>query len=105
MLDDNKDLSEKIKIVDHYSQKLINFGYSKEKVRDIVRSGLKGIMRKESKRMKLSFKYRGAHETLGDRLSKKLLEATTWCKKGGENEEKEDLVKENKYREGIWKKW
>ena len=62
MLEDNKDSSEKIKIVDHYSQQLINSGYSKEKVRDIVRSGPKGIMRKESKRMKLSFKYRGAHE-------------------------------------------
>ena len=34
-----------------------------------------------------------------------MLEATTWYKEGGGEERIEDEKKENKYKEGAWKKW
>ena len=57
-------------------------------------------MRKESKRKKQSCRYRGAHKTLQEKLSKKLLEATTWYKDGEERGQDEDSIKENKYKDG-----
>ena len=105
MLDDHIDIEEKINIIDHFSQQLVNSGYSKDKIREIICSGLKGIMRKERERKERNSRYRGAHETLGDRLNKKLLEATTWYKEGGGEERIMDEIKENKYKEGAWKGW
>ena len=105
MLDDGICKEEKTNIIDHFSQQLVNSGSCKEKIREIICSGLKGVMRKERKRKERSNRYRGAHETLGDRLNKKLLEATTWYKEGGGEERMEEVKKENKYKEGTWKKW
>ena len=99
------DIEEKTKIIDHFSQQLVNSGYCKEKIREIISSGLKGVLRKERERKERNNRYKGAHETLGDRLNKKLLEATTWYKEGGGEERIEDEKKENRYKEGTWKKW
>ena len=78
MLDEDISIEEKKGIINHFSQQLVNSGYSKDKIREIICSGLKGVMRKEMKRKERNSRYRGAHETLGERLNKKLLEATTW---------------------------
>ena len=71
MLDEKIDLEEKVMIVDHFSQQLINSGYSEEKTREIVLSGLKVVQRKENRRKERIQRYRGSHETIEDRLHKK----------------------------------
>ena len=59
-------IDEKIEIIDHYTQQLVNSGYAGEQIRDIIESSLKGIKRKEERRKLAPSKYRSAEETLGD---------------------------------------
>ena len=105
MLDNNISTEERRNIVDHFCHQLLNSGYSGDKVREIVISGLKGIKRKEEKRKSRENRYRGASETLGERLERKLTEATNWYK----NEENTELTEEAKVSlkqvEGNWKRY
>ena len=59
MLEDDIEEEEKISIVDHFCQQLINSGYCHDKAREIVLSGLKGIQRKESGRKEIKNKNKG----------------------------------------------
>ena len=38
---------EKLEIVDHYTQHLANSEYRSERVREVIESGLKGVIKKE----------------------------------------------------------
>ena len=87
-MDSQIEIEEKIKIVDHFTQQLINSGYKGPQIRDIIVSSIKGIMRKERRREKEGKKkYRSAEETLIERMKKKLLEATSWHKETKSNDE------------------
>ena len=50
VLDRDIHINEKIEIIDHFSQQLFNSGYKQPQIRDIVESGLKGVMRKEKRK-------------------------------------------------------
>ena len=50
MLDSQISIDEKIGIVDHFCQQLKNSGYSDDKIREVVTSGLKGVKRKDIRR-------------------------------------------------------
>ena len=88
VMDSEIGVKEKIDIVDHYTQQLVNSGYASEQIRDIIESSLKGVKRKEEKRKVALKRYRSAKETLEERNTKKLTEATNWYReKDTESEE------------------
>ena len=78
-------LEDRIKVVDKYSQKLLNSGCKLEQVRTIVVNGVKGYERKvkESKRPGGRRLHRTSAESRGARIRKKLLDKTEWFKKRG----------------------
>ena len=47
VMDSEIELKEKIEIIDHYTQQLVNSGYACDQIRVIIESSLKGIKRKE----------------------------------------------------------
>ena len=106
MMDTNISSEEKISTVDHFTQQLVNSGYSTQKIKEVVISSLKGVMRKEKRIKEGKNKYRSAKESLVERMNKKLLEATTWYKEMKINEDTEedkmiaDFFKSN---DGAWK--
>ena len=64
-MDDEIDTTEKIEVVDHYTQQLINSGYNGEQVRDIIESGLKGMKKRREERKKArGSRFRSAEETI-----------------------------------------
>ena len=88
-------LEDRIKVVDKYSQKLLNSGFKIEQVRTIVVNGVKGYERKvkESRRPGGRRLHRTSAESRGARIRKKLLVKTEWFKKRsrmnkGETEER-----------------
>ena len=93
VLDGQIDIDEKIQIIDHYTQQLINSGYTGEQARDLIESGLKGMKRKEERKLKRGSRFRSAEETKEERETKKLIEATTWFKEK-EKDENEEIEKE-----------
>ena len=58
------DTSEKVKIIDHFTQQLLNSGYSREQSREITVCTLKGIIRKEERRLNNSKRYKSGIDTL-----------------------------------------
>ena len=74
------DNEERIKVVDDYSQKLINSGYAIKQVRRIILSGLKGYERilRESKKDGGRNLHRSAKESSHGRGKKKLLGRSEW---------------------------
>ena len=94
---------EKIEIVDHYTQQLVNSGYSFDQIRDIIESSLKGVIIKEQNRKDALKRFKSAKDTLEDRNIKKLMEATTWYREvENETEEKENAHERRKMKEGSW---
>ena len=73
-------MDAKIKVVDHYSQKLINSGYGVEQVRRIVINGIKGYERRvQESRMEGGRRlHRTAGESSAGRMRKKLLGNSEW---------------------------
>ena len=69
-------MDAKIRVVDHYSQKLINSGYGLEQVRRIVVNGIKGYERrvKESK----IEGGRRLHRTAGESSAGRMRKKTSW---------------------------
>ena len=67
VLDKDIPVEEKVMIVDHYTQQLVNSGYSKEQIREMIESGLKGVVRKEERRRNAVNRFRSAKETLEER--------------------------------------
>ena len=105
VLDNKIMIEEKIEIIDHYTQQLVNSGYSSDQIRDIIESSLKGVMRKETKRKDMS-RYKSARDTLEERNIRKLTEATTWYREtDNETEEKENALKKRMEKEGSWNGW
>ena len=74
-------VEERMRVVDGYSQKLINSGYSIEQTRGIIVSGIKGY---EGRRRRCSLEgrklWRKAAESEGARIQKKLLSKKSWYK-------------------------
>ena len=106
VLDDRIPIDEKITIVDHYTQQLVNSGYSGEQIRDIVESSLKGVIRKEENRKNTIRRFKSASETLEKRNFKKLTEATTWYRDiDNESEEKQNALERRKGKESSWNGW
>ena len=98
----NIDIEEKVRVVDHYTQQLINSGYNSEQTRDLIESGLKGMKRKEERRKKRCNRFRSAEETLEERETKKLIESTTWFKDTETENEEEDNKKRRDSKENAW---
>ena len=91
VLDEKIEINEKIGIINHYTQQLLNSGYSTEQIRDIIISGLKGIQRKEERRNAATTRYKSSLDTLDERERKKLTEATNWYRDRKEvDDNKED---------------
>ena len=78
VMDKGIDIEEKIEVIDHFSQQLMNSGCDIEQIRDIVQSSLKGIQRKQERRKGLEFMFRSGESTLKERLNKCLLGSTSW---------------------------
>ena len=104
VLDKDITVDEKIDIVDHYTQQLVNSGYGLEQIKEIVESSLKGILRKEERRKMSEERYRNAKETLQERNMKKLTENTTWFREK-ENNENEETSMKMKEKDGAWSGW
>ena len=106
VLDKEIENDEKVAIIDHYTQQLLNSGYSIEQVRDIIESSLKGIVRKEENRKLLVNRFKSAKETLEERNLKKLTEATTWYKEiENDTQESENAMKRKNDKEEKWNGW
>ena len=100
VMDSKIDEEEKITIVDHYTQQLVNSGYSCDQIRDIIESSLKGIKRKEERRKLAPKRFRSAEETIEERNIKKLTEATTWYRERVNDDEIENNAQKRKTERG-----
>ena len=83
MLNTKEDLAVeyKTRIIEDYSQKIINSGYSRDQVKRIILGGIKGYFGKIRRRRRMYNRRRvhmTARETGGTRWRKKLLGKTTW---------------------------
>ena len=67
VLDSKIDLGEKREIIDHFTQQLKNSGYSDEQMKEIIISALKGILRKEERKLSGNKRYRSSADTLVER--------------------------------------
>ena len=70
--------SEQISIVNHYTKQLRNSGYNNKQAKDIVISAIRGVMRKRERRSNQERRYLTGEETLENRITKKLTEASNW---------------------------
>ena len=114
MCDDLKE-SEQISIVNHFTKQLRNSGYSQKQASEVILSALKGVMRKKENRSGKEKRYRSGQETLEERITKKLTEATSWfrIREKEENEKTEEVFREENqsYKENFkeetktWKSW
>ena len=75
VLHEKVEVIEKLDIVNKYAQQLVNSGYSRSQIKEIIVSAHRGYERKEKERKETG---KHAYESIGDRSSKKLLESTTW---------------------------
>ena len=79
VMHDRVDFKEKITIVNKYTQQLLNSGYSRAQIREILLSAIRGYERKEKERKRSNRqKFRHGKDTLKNRITKKLTESTTW---------------------------
>ena len=75
------EMSEKVQIIDDYTETLSVSGYSKREIKEIIESGLTGFVRKVERLRKAGIPFhRPASMTLQGRIRKKLLEKTNWYK-------------------------
>ena len=100
VLDSQIEMSEKVEIIDHFTQQLKNSGYSNDQIREIIISGLKGVIRKEERKLNESKRYRSSADTLIERERKKLTESTNWYR-----EKKKDSDEDNSEKERNKEKW
>ena len=105
VLNEKIDRKEKVNIVDKYTNQLVNSGYSRRQIYEIITSALKGYNRKESERkLKGISKFRTAASTREKRNRKKLLEQITWFRNNKKGE-KENGGKEAIKRREKERKW
>ena len=107
MMDEGIEINEKLEKIDHFSQQLINSGYSWRQIREVVVSGMKGVVKEEARRREGGFKkYRTSAESLQSRIKKKLTENTQWYKRQRENGEDIRVGKEEgEEKVRSWKEW
>ena len=100
-------IEEKIGVIDHYTQQLVNSGFSYIQIREIILSSLKGVKSKEKKRLaKGGKRFLSSEDTLEDRIRKKLTEAVAWYRSELKKEEGEDSSDDDFKREkGSWAEW
>ena len=95
----------KVKIVDEYTQKLVNSGYRGKQLRKIISNGIKGY---EGKRRRAIRDGRNLHRTSvnsqGARISQKLQAKMAWLKKTRRGEPQEAHGSKSKGREPV-SKW
>ena len=71
MMDDGILMEEKLEKVNHFTQQMINSGYSWQQTREVIVSGLKGIIKEEMRRKEEELKrYRTGNESLQSRKRK-----------------------------------
>ena len=101
------EMDERIKIIDDYSQKLVNSGYGIDQVRRIVLNGIKGYERKlmESRESGGRKIHRTAGESSGMRSRKKLLGKSEWFKVKKSTHKQEDSVPVSKQTPSYPGKW
>ena len=107
VLDSKVEITEKIEIIDHFVLQLVNSDYSFDQIKNIVESGLKGIIRKEQRKKERANRYRKGEETLVERERKKLLENTSWYR-DKINSLEEAMEREHvgfKSKDGAWKNY
>ena len=76
---DNK---ERIKVLDIFSQKLVNSGHNIKTIRNILVGGIKGYKRKVARcQARGEPVHRSAGQSAGSRRSKKLLAKSQWFRK------------------------
>ena len=106
VLDSEIETCEKVKIVDHYTQQLTNSGYSYLQIRDIVESGLKGIVRKEECRSNREKRFKSSADTVEIRERKKLIESTSWYRDSDKLDGEVMLDRERQKEEkSFWSSW
>ena len=107
MMDDGIMMDEKLNKIDHFTQQMINSGYSWQQTREVIVSSLKGIIKEEMKRKEeKSKRYRTGIESLQTRIKKKLTENTNWYKRQREKGEEDTVGKiEGEERVRSWKEW
>ena len=76
-------LEDRVKVVNDYSQKLLNSGYGQEQVRRIIINGIKSYERKFEESMRAGGRklHRTSGESSGLRNRKKLLDKSEWFKR------------------------
>ena len=75
------EMSEKVQIIDDYTETLSVSGYEENEIKEIIESGLTGFVRKVERLRKAGVPFhRPATMTLQGRIKKKLLEKTNWYK-------------------------
>ena len=91
------EMSEKVQIIDDYTETLSVSGYSKREIKEIIESGLTGFVRKVERLRKAGIPFhRPASMTLQGRIRKKLLEKTNWYK-GDKKRKQENEASRFKY--------
>ena len=105
VLDSKISNDEKVDIVNHYTQQLVNSGYSTTQIREIIESSLKGVVKKEENRRKACQRYKSARDTLEARNVKKLTEATTWYRGDLSDKEDDDKIRKKNEKEGNCSEW
>ena len=87
VLNENVSRREKVQIIDKYTKQLVNSGYKRHQIFEIITSALKGYERKEINRKKEGkSKFRTAASTREIRSKKKLLEQITWFRNNKKDE-------------------
>ena len=101
-------MENRIKVVDDYSQKLLNSGYRREQVQRIIVNGIKAYERKlKEHRDGIRNLHRTAGESGGARSRKKLLDKSEWFKgkrKTRKETEEQNPEASNTIRQGGVKK-
>ena len=102
VLHDKIEVREKLEIVNKYTQQLVNSGYGRNQIKEIIVSAFRGYERKVKERKKAGKpKFRHSHESVNERTRKKLIENTTWFK--NTRKRKEESEKKKKVRKDLWK--
>ena len=98
------DMKEKIDIVNKYTQQLVNSGYDRTQIKEIITSAIRGYERKESERIQNSKpKFRHAVDSSDERAKKKLLENTTWFRNKKKKRQTKEDGRDRKKENGRWR--
>ena len=107
VISEDVDIGEKVRIVEQYTQQLVNSDYDWKFCREIIVSGLKGWKRKEARKQKLSIpRFRSGQSSLKTRSDRKLMEKYDWFKKKyniEDDNDNDDSKVKNEKKSFNWK--